>query len=106
MLGLIGLGGILMRNTLILTQQVNDNLAAGMVAFDAIVEATVMRARPVALTGLAAALAFVPLASDSFWGPLAYTLIGGVIFGTAITLLFVPALYSAIMLRGQLHDPA
>jgi multidrug efflux pump subunit AcrB len=97
LLGLIGLAGILMRNTLILTQQVADNLAEGQDPFDAIVEASVRRARPVVLTALAAALAFVPLTLDSFWGPLAYVLIGGVIVGTAITLLFVPALYALIM---------
>ncbi len=106
MLGLIGLGGILMRNTLILTQQVSDNLAAGLPPAEAITEATVMRARPVALTGLAAALAFVPLASDSFWGPLAYTLIGGVLVGTVMTLFFVPALYSLIMIRQPADTPA
>lgn len=94
MLGLIGLGGILMRNTLILTQQVRDNLQAGWSTDKAVIEAAVMRARPVALTAMAAALAFIPLASDSFWGPLAYVLIGGVLVGTVITLLFVPALYS------------
>ena len=94
LLGLIGLAGILMRNTLILTQQVSDNLADGQPAFEAIVEAAVRRARPVVLTALAAALAFVPLTLDSFWGPLAYVLIGGVLVGTAITLLFVPALYA------------
>jgi len=97
LLGLIGLAGILMRNTLILTQQVSDNLADGQPAFEAIVEAAVRRARPVVLTALAAALAFVPLTFDSFWGPLAYVLIGGVIVGTAITLLFVPALYALWM---------
>ncbi|MBY6204174.1 efflux RND transporter permease subunit [Halomonas denitrificans] len=97
LLGLIGLAGILMRNTLILTQQVSDNLAEGMVPFEAIVEASVRRARPVVLTALAAALAFVPLTFDSFWGPLAYVLIGGVVVGTAITLLFVPALYALWM---------
>jgi len=97
LLGLIGLAGILMRNTLILTQQVSDNLADGQPPFEAIVEAAVRRARPVVLTALAAALAFVPLTLDSFWGPLAYVLIGGVIVGTAITLLFVPALYALIM---------
>src|SRR5690606_24145814 len=90
LLGLIGLAGILMRNTLILTQQVNDNLDAGMAAADAVIEAAVRRARPVTLTALAAALAFVPLATDIFWGPLAYVLIGGVLVGTAITLFFVP----------------
>ena len=97
LLGLIGLAGILMRNTLILTQQVSDNLADGQAPFEAIVEAAVRRARPVVLTAMAAALAFVPLTLDSFWGPLAYVLIGGVVVGTAITLLFVPALYALWM---------
>lgn len=95
LLGLIGLAGILMRNTLILTQQVADNFESGMGAFDAVIEAAVQRARPVLLTALVAVLAFVPLTRDSFWGPLAYVLIGGVAVGTVITLLFVPALYAA-----------
>lgn len=94
LLGLTGLAGILMRNTLILTQQVADNFAAGMLPLDAVVEAAVQRARPVVLTAVAAMLAFVPLTQDSFWGPLAYVLIGGVGVGTVITLLFVPALYA------------
>jgi multidrug efflux pump subunit AcrB len=94
LLGLIGLAGILMRNSLILTQQVADNFAEGLAPLDAVVEAAVQRARPVVLTALAAMLAFVPLTMDSFWGPLAYVLIGGVAAGTAITLLFVPALYA------------
>ncbi|MGM0691880.1 MAG: efflux RND transporter permease subunit [Pseudomonadota bacterium] len=93
-LGLIGLAGILMRNTLILTQQVADNARAEMTMRDAVVEAAVQRARPVVLTALAAMLAFIPLTLDSFWGPLAYVLIGGVAVGTLITLLFVPALYA------------
>lgn len=94
LLGLTGLAGILMRNTLILTQQVSDNQADGMAPATAIIEAAVQRARPVVLTALAAMLAFIPLTQDSFWGPLAYVLIGGVGVGTAITLLFVPALYA------------
>jgi multidrug efflux pump subunit AcrB len=94
LLGLIGLAGILMRNTMILTQQVQDNLEGGMDARPAVIEAAVQRARPVVLTALAAVLAFVPLTFDSFWGPLAYVLIGGVAVGTLITLLFVPALYA------------
>jgi multidrug efflux pump subunit AcrB len=94
LLGLIGLAGIVMRNTLILTQQVRDNLEAGMTALEAVVEAAVRRTRPVLLTALAAVLAFVPLATDTFWGPLAYVLIGGVMAGTLITLCFVPALYA------------
>jgi multidrug efflux pump subunit AcrB len=94
LLGLIGLAGILMRNSLILTQQVSDNLKEGMDPVVAVVEASVRRARPVVLTAVAAVLAFVPLTMDSFWGPLAYVLIGGVAVGTVITLLFVPALYA------------
>jgi len=94
LLGLTGLAGILMRNTLILTQQVSDNVEEGLLLLDAVVEAAVRRARPVILTALAAMLAFVPLTFDSFWGPLAYVLIGGVAVGTMITLLFVPALYA------------
>jgi multidrug efflux pump subunit AcrB len=94
LLGLIGLAGILMRNTLILAKQIEDNLAQGMEKSAAVVEATVQRARPVVLTAAAAVFAFTPLASDTFWGPLAYVLIGGIIVGTAITLLFLPALYA------------
>ncbi|TVP60787.1 MAG: efflux RND transporter permease subunit [Halomonadaceae bacterium] len=94
LLGLIGLAGILMRNTLILTQQVNDNFRDGMAPREAVVEAAVQRSRPVMLTALAAIMAFIPLTQDGFWGPLAYVLIGGVALGTLITLLFVPALYA------------
>lgn len=94
LLGLIGLAGILMRNTLILTQQVSDNLSLGMQPREAVTEAAVRRARPVLLTALAAALAFIPLTTDVFWGPMAYVLIGGVLAGTVITLIFVPALYA------------
>ncbi|EAQ97718.1 MAG: efflux RND transporter permease subunit [Pseudomonadota bacterium] len=94
LLGLIGLAGILMRNTLILAQQVEDNRADGMDGAEAVIEATVRRARPVILTALAAVFAFVPLTLDGFWGPMAYVLIGGLAVGTAITLLFVPALYA------------
>tara|TARA_R110001592_G_scaffold13740_2_gene62834 strand:- start:52395 stop:55451 length:3057 start_codon:yes stop_codon:yes gene_type:complete len=94
LLGLIGLAGILMRNTLILTKQIDDNLAGGMDQFTSVVEATVQRTRPVLLTALAAVFAFVPLTFDAFWGPLAYVLIGGTLVGTLITLMFLPALYS------------
>ncbi|MBK5963827.1 MFS transporter [Thiocystis minor] len=94
LLGLIGLAGILMRNTLILAKQIEDNLGQGMESSAAVVEATVRRARPVILTAAAAVFAFTPLTTDTFWGPLAYVLIGGIIVGTGITLLFLPALYS------------
>ena len=94
-LGLIGLAGILMRNTLILTEQIKDNQAAGLSDYDAVVEATVQRTRPVILTALAAVLAFIPLTHSVFWGSMAYTLIGGTAIGTVMILLFLPALYAA-----------
>lgn len=93
-LGLIGLAGIIMRNTLILVDQIRHDQAAGLSDYDAIVESTVRRARPVVLTAVAAMLAFIPLTFSSFWGSLAYVLIGGVGVGTILTLLFLPALYA------------
>ena len=93
-LGLIALAGILMRNTLILIGQIEDNLREGRTPYDAVVEATVQRARPVILTALAAVLAFVPLTTSVFWGSMAFTLIGGTLGGTILTLAFLPALYS------------
>jgi len=93
-LGLIALAGILMRNTLILMGQIKDNAEAGLTPFDAVVEATVQRSRPVILTALAAVLAFLPLVSSVFWGSMAVTLIGGTLGGTILTLLFLPALYA------------
>tara|TARA_R110001592_G_scaffold325323_3_gene605250 strand:- start:46 stop:3156 length:3111 start_codon:yes stop_codon:yes gene_type:complete len=94
-LGLIGLAGILMRNTLILTEQIKENRAVGLDDYHAVIEATVQRARPVILTALAAVLAFIPLTHSVFWGSMAYTLIGGTAVGTALILLFLPALYTA-----------
>ncbi|MGF6178939.1 efflux RND transporter permease subunit [Ensifer sp. 4252] len=94
-LGLIGLAGILMRNTLILTEQIKENQAAGLDDYHAVIEATVQRTRPVILTALAAVLAFIPLTHSVFWGSMAYTLIGGTAVGTAMILLFLPALYAA-----------
>jgi multidrug efflux pump subunit AcrB len=93
-LGLIGLSGILMRNTLILMGQIHTNQADGLDIHHAIVEATVQRARPVILTALAATLAFTPLTQSVFWGSLAYTLIGGTAVGTVLVLMFLPALYA------------
>jgi multidrug efflux pump subunit AcrB len=93
-LGLIGLAGILMRNTLILVEQIRTEQLTGLSDYDAIIEATVRRSRPVMLTALAAVLAFTPLTLSSFWGPLAYVLIGGTLVGTVLTLLFLPALYA------------
>ncbi|NWL77134.1 MFS transporter [Pseudomonas taiwanensis] len=99
-LALIGIGGILMRNTLIFTDQIDQELAHGRPLREAIIEATVRRARPVLLTALAAALAFIPLTFSVFWSSLAYVLIGGVLVGTVLTLLFLPAL-CALVLRAK-----
>jgi multidrug efflux pump subunit AcrB len=93
-LGLIGLAGILMRNTLILIGQIKTNEESGLDPFHAVIEATVQRARPVILTALAAVLAFIPLTLSVFWGAMAYTLIGGTAIGTVLTLVFLPALYA------------
>lgn len=93
-LGLIGLSGILMRNTLILIGQIHTNEADGLDPYHAAVEATVQRARPVILTALAAVLAFIPLTFSVFWGSMAFTLIGGTAAGTVLTLMFLPALYA------------
>lgn len=103
-LGLIGLAGILMRNTLILIGQIQENMHAGLDTYNAVVEATVQRARPVILTALAAALAFIPLTHSVFWGSMAYTLIGGTIGGTVLILIFLPALY-AIWFKVQKETP-
>src|SRR5438552_7279662 len=93
-LGLIGLAGILMRNTLILIGQIHTNQQQGLDAYHAVVEATVQRTRPVVLTALAAVLAFIPLTQSVFWGSMAYTLIGGTAVGTVLILVFLPALYA------------
>lgn len=94
LVGLIALSGILMRNTLILIGQIRENEKTGLAPYQAVVEATVQRARPVILTALAAILAFIPLTHSVFWGTLAYTLIGGTFAGTVLTLVFLPAMYS------------
>jgi multidrug efflux pump subunit AcrB len=93
-LGLIGLAGIIMRNSLILIGQIHINQEEGLDPFHAVIEATVQRARPVILTALAAILAFIPLTFSVFWSSMAYTLIGGTIGGTILTLVFLPALYA------------
>jgi multidrug efflux pump subunit AcrB len=94
LVGLIALSGILMRNTLILIGQIHHNEQSGLDPFRAVVEATVQRSRPVILTAVAAVLAFIPLTHSVFWGTLAYTLIGGTLAGTVLTLVFLPAMYA------------
>ncbi len=95
LLGVIALSGMIMRNSVILVDQIDQDIAAGRAAWDAIVEATVRRARPILLTAAAAIFAMVPLSRSVFWGPMAIALMGGLLVATALTLLFLPALYAA-----------
>jgi multidrug efflux pump len=95
MLGFIALTGIIMRNSVILVDQIEQNIAAGLSAGDAIVEAAVRRTRPILLTAAATVLALIPLTQSAFWGPMAIAIMGGLISATVLTLGFVPALYAA-----------
>jgi multidrug efflux pump subunit AcrB len=94
LLGVIALAGMVMRNTLILVDQVQQDLEAGIELREAIIGSTVRRARPVILTALAAILAFIPLTQSVFWGPMAIAMIGGLSVATLATLLLVPALHA------------
>ena len=95
MLGTIALMGMIMRNSVILVDQIEQDIAAGHAPWDAIVEATVRRFRPIVLTALAAILAMIPLSRNAFYGPMAVAIMGGLFVATALTLLFLPALYAA-----------
>ncbi len=93
-LGVIALGGIIMRNSVILVDQIQKDMAAGHDAFTAIVESAVRRFRPITLTAAAAVLALIPLAGEVFWAPMALAMMGGIIVATVLTLTFLPALYA------------
>jgi multidrug efflux pump subunit AcrB len=94
-LGVIALFGMIIRNSVILVDQIEKDIAEGVEAWDAIVEAAVRRCRPILLTAAAAALAMIPLSRSVFWGPMAVAIMGGLLVATALTLLFLPALYAA-----------
>jgi len=95
LLGVIALGGMIMRNSIILVDQIDQDIARGAAPWTAIVDATVRRSRPVVLTAAAAVLAMIPLTRSVFWGPMAISIMGGLVVATALTLVFVPALYAA-----------
>jgi multidrug efflux pump len=95
MLGTIALGGMIMRNTVILVDQIRQYRAAGEGDWVAVREAAVRRFRPICLTAGAAILAMIPLSRDVLWGPMAYAIMGGLVIATLLTVLFVPALYVA-----------
>ena len=94
-LGILALIGIIIRNSVILVTQIHEYEVAGYTAWDAVVEATEHRRRPILLTAAAASLGMIPIAREVFWGPMAYAMIGGIIIATLLTLLFLPALYVA-----------
>jgi multidrug efflux pump len=95
MLGTIALSGMIMRNSVILVDQIEQDIAAGAPPTQAVIDATVRRFRPIVLTALAAVLAMIPLSRSVFFGPMAVAIMGGLIVATALTLLFLPALYAA-----------
>ena len=103
-LGVLALIGILVRNSVILIVQIEDLRKEGRPAWDAVVEATEHRMRPILLTAAAASLALIPIAREIFWGPMAYAMMGGIIVGTLLTLLFLPALYVAWFRIHPVHD--
>jgi multidrug efflux pump subunit AcrB len=94
-LGVLALIGILIRNSVILIVQIEDSRREGASAWDAVLHATEHRMRPILLTAAAASLALIPISQEVFWGPMAYAMMGGIVVGTILTLLFLPALYVA-----------
>ncbi|MBB5207845.1 efflux RND transporter permease subunit [Chiayiivirga flava] len=105
MLGTIALAGMIMRNSVILVDQIEQDIAAGHARWQAVIDATVRRFRPIVLTALAAVLAMIPLSRSAFFGPMAVAIMGGLIVATALTLLFLPALYAA-WFRVRKDEPA
>jgi len=95
MLGAISLAGMIMRNSVILVDQIEQDIAVGCSPWEAIIESTVRRVRPIVLTAAAAILAMIPLSQSVFWGPMAIAIMGGLLVATLFTLFFLPALYAA-----------
>ena len=95
MLGTIALSGMIMRNSVILVDQIDQDKASGLAPWQAIVESTIRRFRPIALTAAAAILAMIPLTRSVFFGPMAVAIMGGLAVATLLTVLFLPALYAA-----------
>lgn len=97
---MIALAGMIIRNSVILVVQIDQDLAHGVPLWNAIVESAVRRLRPIVLTALAAILAMVPLTRSVFWGPMAWAIMGGLAVATLLTLVFLPSLY-AMLYRAQ-----
>jgi multidrug efflux pump subunit AcrB len=95
-LGVIALCGMIMRNAVILIDQIKKHIEEGRTPYDAILDSALMRLRPILLTAMAAILGMIPLMPSLFWGPMAVAITGGLLVATALTLLYVPALYAAV----------
>jgi len=93
-LGIISLGGMLIRNSIILIDQIEKHRAAGETVWNAVIDSTLLRFRPIMLTAMAAVLAMIPLMRSYFWAPMAFALSGGLLVATVLTLVFLPALYA------------
>lgn len=102
-LGVVALIGMIVRNSVIMIAQIDEHLEAGEHPWDAVINATMHRVRPILLTAAAASLGMIPIAPEVFWGPMAYAIIGGLIVATLLTLLFLPALYVAWF---RIREPA
>ena len=102
MLGVIALAGMIMRNSVILVDQIRQDVESGLHPWDAVIESTVRRFRPIVLTAAAAVLGMIPLWRSTFYGPMAVAITGGLLVATILTLLFVPALYAAWF---RVHKP-
>ena len=89
------LAGMIMRNSVILIDQIDQHLAKGESPWHAIINSALLRFRPIMLTAAAAILAMIPLSGSAFWGPMAVAIMGGLFVATVLTLLFLPALYAA-----------
>jgi multidrug efflux pump subunit AcrB len=92
-LGVISLAGMVIRNSVILIEQIDQHIAAGEPQWEAVISATQHRLRPILLTAAAAILGMIPIAPTVFWGPMAFAVIGGLMVATLLTLIFLPALY-------------
>jgi len=102
-LGMLALSGIIMRNSIILIDQIDQHIAAGENLWDAITNATLARLRPILLTAAAAILAMIPLVSNLFWGPMAVAIGSGLFFATILTLLVLPVMYAVWYIMDPNH---
>jgi multidrug efflux pump subunit AcrB len=105
LLGVVALVGMIVRNSVVLIVQIEEEIAAGMAPWNAVLEATMNRTRPILLTAAAAILGMIPIAPTVFWGPMAYAIMGGLASATLLTLVFLPALY-VLWFRVKEPEPA